>query len=68
MSRVKDTAKRKKAILLNQNLNLNVYKNLLLNKLKDSLEITDFDMDGLKLNLSYAATTSIRVQTIFNKD
>jgi DNA polymerase elongation subunit (family B) len=34
-----------------ENLNLDEYKNVLLNKLKDSLEIAGFNMDELKLQL-----------------
>ena len=37
-----------------ENLNLDEYKNLLLNKLKDSLEIVGFSMDDLRLCLSHA--------------
>ncbi len=36
-----------------ENLNLDGYKNLLLNKLTDSLEITGFNMDDLRLQLSH---------------
>ena len=41
-----------------ENLNLEEYKNLLLNKLTDSLEIAGFDSDELKLQLSHATTIS----------
>jgi hypothetical protein len=40
-------------------LNLDQYKNLLLNKLKDSLEITGVSMDDLRLRLSHATAISI---------
>ena len=36
-----------------ENLNLDGYRNLLLKKLTDSLEITDFNMDDLRLQLSH---------------
>ena len=42
-----------------ENLNLYEYKNLLLIKLKDSLEITGFGMNELKLQLSHATTIPI---------
>ena len=38
------------------NLNLDEYKNLLLKKLTDSLEITGFNMDDLRLQLSHTTT------------
>ena len=41
------------------NLNLDEYKNLLLKKLTDSLEITDFNMDDLRLQLSHTTTISV---------
>ena len=45
-----------------ENLNLDEYKNLLLNKLKDSLEIAGFDTDELKLQVSHATTISVGTQ------
>ena len=42
-----------------ENLNLDEYKNLLLSKLKDTLDIAGFCMDELKLQLSHATTTPI---------
>ena len=51
-----------------EGLSLYEYKNLLLNKLKDSLEITGFDMDDLRLQLSHATTISTRALTISSKD
>jgi DNA polymerase, archaea type len=42
-----------------ENLNLDKYKDLLLNKLKDSLEITGFNMDSLRKHLSHAKTLHI---------
>ena len=41
------------------NLNLDEYKNLLLKKLTDSLEITGFNMDDLRLQLSHTTTISV---------
>ena len=41
-----------------ENLNLDEYKNLSL-KLTDSLEITGFNVDDLRLRLSHATTISI---------
>ena len=41
-----------------ENLNLDKYKNLLLNKLTDTLEITGFNVDDLRLRLSHATTIS----------
>jgi hypothetical protein len=41
------------------NLNLDEYKNLLLKKLRDSLEITGFKMDDLRLQLSHTTTISV---------
>jgi hypothetical protein len=51
--------KKKSYSIKPENLNQDVYKNLLLNKLKDSLEIAGFGMDELKLQLAHA--TTIRV-------
>jgi DNA polymerase, archaea type len=42
-----------------ENLNLDGYKELLLNKLKDNLEITGFNMDDLRLQLSHKTTISV---------
>jgi DNA polymerase, archaea type len=42
-----------------ENLNLDEYKELLLNKLKDSLEITGFNIDDLRSQLSQAATIAV---------
>ncbi|MFZ0514393.1 MAG: hypothetical protein WAM14_22505, partial [Candidatus Nitrosopolaris sp.] len=42
-----------------ENLNLDGYKELLLNKLTDSLEITGFNMDDLRLQLSHTTTISV---------
>jgi hypothetical protein len=42
-----------------ENLNLDEYKELLLNKLKDSLEITGFNIDDLRLQLSQATTIAV---------
>jgi hypothetical protein len=51
--------KRKKSYSVKpENLNLDEYKNLLLNKLIDSLEITGFNIDNLRLRLSYVTTIS----------
>jgi DNA polymerase, archaea type len=41
------------------NLNLDEYKNLLLKKLADSLEITGFNMDDLRLQLSHTTIISV---------
>ena len=49
--------KRKKGYSIK--LNLDEYKNLLLNNLKDSLEITGFNMDDLRLQLSHTTTISV---------
>jgi DNA adenine methylase Dam len=55
--------KRKKGYYVKpENLNLDKYKNLLLNKLKDSLEIAGFDMGELKLQVSHATTISVGTQ------
>ncbi|MGB6532903.1 MAG: hypothetical protein WBF33_32840 [Candidatus Nitrosopolaris sp.] len=43
----------------NLNLNLDEYKNLLLNELTDSLEITGFNMDDLRLRLSHTKIITI---------
>jgi hypothetical protein len=52
--------KRKKGYSIKrENLNLDEYNNLLLNKLKDSLEITGFNMDDLRLQLSHTTTISV---------
>ena len=51
--------KRKKSYSVKpENLNLDGYKELLLNKLTDSLEITGFNIDNLRLRLSYVTTIS----------
>jgi DNA polymerase, archaea type len=42
-----------------ENLNLVEYKELLLNKLTDSLEITGFNIDDLRLHLSHATTITV---------
>ena len=42
-----------------ENLDLDGYKNLLLNKLKDSLEITGFNTDDLRPRLSHTTTISV---------
>jgi DNA adenine methylase Dam len=61
--RSKQCWKRKKIYSVKpENLNLDEYKNLLLNKLKDSLEIAGFDTDELKLQLSHATTISVGTQ------
>jgi hypothetical protein len=55
--------KRKKSYSVKpENLNLDEFKNLLLNKVKDSLEIAGFDTDELKLQLSHATTISVGTQ------
>jgi hypothetical protein len=52
--------KSKKSYSVNpKNLNLDAYKNLLLNKPKDSLEIAGFCMDEFKLQLSHRTTIPI---------
>jgi DNA polymerase, archaea type len=52
--------KRKKSYSVKpENLNLDAYKNLLLNKLTDSLEIAGFKMDDLRENVSHAKMTPI---------
>ncbi len=59
----KECWKRKKNYSIKpENLNLDEYKNLLLNKLKDSLEIAGFDTDELKLQVSHATTISVGTQ------
>ena len=59
----KECWKRKKNYSIKpENLNLDEYKNLLLNKLKDSLEIAGFDTDELKLQISHATTISVGTQ------
>jgi hypothetical protein len=51
--------KRKKGYSIKpENLNLDEYKNLLLNKLKDSLEITGFNIPALERELFEANTNS----------
>ena len=42
-----------------ENLNLDEYKGLLLNKLTDSMEITGFNIDDLRLQLSQATTVAV---------
>ncbi len=42
-----------------ENLNLDEYKKLLLNKLTDSLEITGFNIDDLRLQLSQPTTIAV---------
>ena len=42
-----------------EKLNLDKYKDLLFNKLTDSLEITGFNMDDLRLQLSHTTTISV---------
>ena len=42
-----------------ENPNLDAYKSLLLNKLKHSLEITGFNVDDLRLQLSHTTTISV---------
>ena len=60
MIRVNNAGKRKKSYSVKpDNLNLDEYKNLLLKKLTDSLEITGFNMDDLRLQLSYTTTISV---------
>ncbi len=52
--------KRKKGYSVKpENLNLDEYKNLLLNKLTDSLEIGGFNMDDLRRNVSHVETIPI---------
>ncbi|MGA8082736.1 MAG: hypothetical protein WB988_12820, partial [Candidatus Nitrosopolaris sp.] len=51
--------KRKKGYSIKpESLNLVEYKNILLNKLTDTLEITGLNMDDLRLKLSHATTIS----------
>jgi DNA polymerase, archaea type len=61
----KQCLKRKKSYSIEpgENLNLEAYKNLLLNKLKDSLEITGFNIDDLRLQVSQATTTALNKST-----
>lgn len=55
MSKVNNVGKRKKSYSVKpENLNLEKYKNLLLNKLKDTLEIAGFYMGDLRLQLARA--------------
>jgi hypothetical protein len=55
----KQCCKRKKSYFVKpENLNLDEYENLLLNKLNDSLEITGLNIDKLRLRLSHATTIS----------
>lgn len=42
-----------------ENINLDKYKNLLLDRLKDTLKITGFNIDDLRLHLSHETTTII---------
>ncbi len=58
MLRVNNAGKEKSYSVKPENLNLDEYKNLLL-KLTDSLEITGFNMDDLRLRLSHTTTISI---------
>jgi hypothetical protein len=52
--------KRKKSYSVKpENLNLDAYKNLLLNKLTDSLEIAGFKMDDLRENVPHGKTMPI---------
>ena len=51
--------KKKRYSVKPENLNLDEYKNLLLKKLTDSLEITGFNMDDLRLQLSHTTTISV---------
>jgi hypothetical protein len=51
--------KKKSYFVKPENLNLDEYKDFLLNKLKDSLEIAGFNMDSLRKHRSYAKTLHI---------
>ncbi|MGC2573638.1 MAG: hypothetical protein WA364_19150, partial [Candidatus Nitrosopolaris sp.] len=51
--------KKKGYSVKSENLNLDGYKELLLNKLTDSLEIAGFKMDDLRQSLTNATTISI---------
>jgi DNA polymerase, archaea type len=55
----KSWKKKKDYSIKPENLNLDEYKELLLNKLKDSLEITGFNIDDLRSQLSQAATIAV---------
>jgi DNA polymerase, archaea type len=56
----KQCCKKKKSYSVKpDNLNLDQYKNLLLKKLTDSLEIAGFEMDDLRLQLSHTTTISV---------
>ena len=56
----KQCCKKKKGYSVKpENLNLDGYKGLLLNKLTDSLEIAGFKMDDLRLQLSHETTISV---------
>jgi DNA polymerase, archaea type len=56
----KEYWKKKKSYSIKpENPNLDEYKNLLLNKLKDSLEITGFNIDDLRLQVSQATTVAV---------
>jgi DNA polymerase, archaea type len=55
----KSWKKKKDYSIKPENLNLDEYKELLLNKLADSLEITGFNIDDLRSQLSQAATIAV---------
>jgi hypothetical protein len=59
--KAKNTGRGKEAILSSEKINLEEYKNLLLKKLKDTLEIAGLNMNNLRVQKSISQYTTMPI-------